>query len=454
MNTEQNTKTTESDLNAVVFKEVIDRYITQLNSLVDSAPIVLNVLSSNTIMQVGKIDNFLREQGLDNLDEESTLQISFELYTNFDRLNTNTKKAIETMRLYPCNLVVSFVSLYDAFIGNIIKAIYKACPEKLKECKREFTIKDILQFGSIDDAKEYVIEKESETILRTSHSEQLDWFASKFNTSFKDFHNYKKFIEITERRNLFVHTNGVVSRQYVSECKKVGVEGVSDSDVGNVLGASMKYIFECYKILFEVGVKLGIIVWRKLKKNDENADYYYNEVCYDLLKSGRYNLAKIMLDLATDSFKTVANEEIRRMFIINKALANYLSGDKETCISIINKEDWSASAMMFQLAVAVLKDDYESAASKMEAARSDIDNEAYCEWPLFKEFRKSDEFKIEYKRLFGQGFEYTEPPKENIKDVLHYAMDVQNKIKEIAEKNNIEYNHDNIFFKDYPMDND
>ncbi|MBE6269129.1 MAG: hypothetical protein E7092_09130 [Bacteroidales bacterium] len=439
MSTQQEDKSQkEETTNKNIFEDVIEQYITQLNSLVDSVPIVLNVLSSNAIMQIGKLDKFFNEQGLKDLNEETTLQIPFELYANFDRLNTNTKKAIETMRLYPCNIVVSFVSLYDAFLGNIIKAIYKTCPEKLKESKKEFTINDIILFDSIEDAKEFVIEKESETVLRASHGEQLDWLKNKFGTTFKDFPNYNKFIEITERRNLFVHTNGVVSRQYISECNKVGVKDISKIKVGEKLIATPQYILECYNILFEVGVKLGIIVWRNILKKDKDADYYYNTVCYDLLKSGKYNLAKTMLDFATNGFKSFATEEIRRIYIINKALACYLAGDKKGCNLIIDKEDWSASAVMFQLAVAVLKEDYKLAASKMESAKSDVDNAAYCEWPLFKDFRNTDEFKVEYQRLFGQGFEYTEPPKENIKNVLSFAMDFQNMLKDYAKKNNIE----------------
>ena len=116
MSTQQKDKPQkEETTNKNIFEDVIEQYITQLNSLVDSVPIVLNILSSNAIMQIGKLDKFFNERGLKDLNEETTLQIPFELYANFDRLNTNTKKAIETMRLYPCNIVVSFVSLYDAW---------------------------------------------------------------------------------------------------------------------------------------------------------------------------------------------------------------------------------------------------------------------------------------------------------------------------------------------------
>ena len=54
MSTQQENKPQkEETTNKNIFEDVIEQYITQLNSLVDSVPIVLNVLSSNAIMQIG-----------------------------------------------------------------------------------------------------------------------------------------------------------------------------------------------------------------------------------------------------------------------------------------------------------------------------------------------------------------------------------------------------------------
>lgn len=430
MSTNQETKSDKVS----IFEDAIDGYIKQINSLIGTMPIVLNILASNTIMHIDKVNEFCKKHKIDKLKVGESSTFPLEFYGCFERLNSNADKAIEAMKLYPCNIVVSLVSIYDAFLGNIIKAIYKTTPERLKECNREFTINEILQFESIEDAKERVIEKEAETVVRGSHIEQLEWLKKKLGTSFKDFASYRKFVEITERRNLFVHTNGIVSRQYINVCNSVGVEGVSEIKVGDKLVATPEYVFESYKVLFEVGVKLGIVVWRKLKKGDKTPDYYLNNICYNLLKQEKYDLAKTMLHFATETIKDAVNDEVRRIFIINKSLAYYLSGDKKTCNAILDKEDWSASATMFKLAEAVLKEDYSLAVSKMEAAKSDIDNLAYCEWPLFKNFRNSEEFKTEYQRLFGQGFEYTEPQTENYKDVLQYALDLQNKVKQFAKE--------------------
>ena len=442
MSTEQIDATVNEETQELsVFEKNIDGYITQINSLMDTMPIILNILASNTIMHIDKFRDFIKQQGLDTPKKGEASQFPIELYGRYERLNSNAEKAIKAFELYPCNMVVSFVSMYDAFLGNVIKAIYATMPEKLNECNRDIPINEILQFESIEEAKERVIEKEAESVIRSSHSEQLDWFKKRLGTSFKEFDSYNKFIEITERRNLFVHTNGVVSRQYLNICRENKVKDSSKIKVGDTLSVTPEYIQNCYNVLFEVGVKLGIVVWRKLKKGDEEADCYLNTICYNLLKQERYELAKIMLNFATETLKNIATDEIRRMLIINKALAYYLAGDKQTCNSIISKEDWSACAVKFQLAIAVLKEDYKLAASKMETEKSDIDKIAYREWPLFKNFRNSEEFKSEYQKLFGHGFDYTEPQKENFNEILHYAMDIQNKVKNIVDKD-LEENHE------------
>lgn len=417
-----------------IFQKSIESYITQINSLIDTMPIVMNILASNAVMHIEKLKVFCNDNNLDKLKDDETAQITFELYRCYEQLNLNTDKAIEAVVLYPCNLVVSLVSLYDAYLGNIIKAIYRTTPEQLKDCNREFSINEILSFESIEEAKERAIEKEAETVIRSSHGEQLEWLKRKLKCSFKDFKSYNDFIEITERRNLFVHTNGVVSRQYLTVCEENGVKGIESIKVGSRLPADPDYVLKCYNILFEVGVTLGMVVWRRLKKSDEQADYYLNNICYDLIKQERYELAKIMLNFATETIKNVATEEIRRMYIINKALSYYLSGDKMTCVTILDKEDWTATAPKFQLAISVLKEDYEVARTHMEAAKSDVNNIAYCEWPLFKKFRESEIFKSEYLKIFGENFQIKEIHKENVDEILQYAIDIRAKAKEMENK--------------------
>ena len=52
------TQETTSD-KVSIFEDAIDGYIRQINSLIDTMPIVLNILASNTIMHIDKVNEFV-----------------------------------------------------------------------------------------------------------------------------------------------------------------------------------------------------------------------------------------------------------------------------------------------------------------------------------------------------------------------------------------------------------
>ena len=328
--------------------------------------------------------------------------------------------------------MVSLVSLYDAYLGNLIKVMYKTCPDLLNDSNKNFSLSEILQFESIEEAKERVIEKEVDAVLRDSHLAQIQWIETKLKLPLrKDLPAFSDFIEITERRNLFVHTNGEVSRQYIKICKENQVKGIEKIKIGNHLTATPQYIFHCYNTLFEIGVKLGHVIWRKLDKTTRvQADNYLNDICFDLLKQNKYELALVLLKFATEVLKTHANQEIKYIFIINKALAYYLTDDKQACIEVLDKEDWSAFAPKFQLAVAVLHDDYATATSYMKMIKDSAPKNIYGDWPLFTKFRESDEFKSCYKELYNEDFSYAEIKGVDLEDILHEAHELQHALKQ------------------------
>jgi hypothetical protein len=141
----------------------------------------------------------------------------------------------------------------------------------------------------LEEAREYLIEKEVESVLRESHLKQFKWLETKLSFSLrKDLPSFNDFIEITERRNLFVHCNGV-ARQYIDVCKENEVKKIDKVKIGQQLIASLEYLKKCYMVLFEIGVKIGQVVWRKLWPNNlEDADIHLNNVCYALLIKGHY----------------------------------------------------------------------------------------------------------------------------------------------------------------------
>jgi len=47
-----------------------------------------------------------------------------------------------------------------------------------------------------------------------------------------------------------------------------------------------------------------------------------------------------------------------------------------------------------------------------------VNKDAYREWPLFRHFRKRDDFKLAYKEVFNEELVYIEPKPRNLEDIL------------------------------------
>lgn len=214
--------------------------------------------------------------------------------------------------LLPINFVVSFVSQYDAYLGGLIRTMFISKPEFLNSSEKNILFSELIKFESIEEAREFIIEKEVESVLRESHLKQFKWLENKLGITLrKDLPSFSEFIEITERRNLFVHCNGIISRQYLEVCKENDVKNIDKAKLGQKLNANPGYFNKCYMVLFEIGVKLGQVIWRKLQPDDiESADAHLNNVCYQLLIKGHNRLALKLLTFATDTLKKHHDQEM------------------------------------------------------------------------------------------------------------------------------------------------
>ena len=420
------------------FGDEITKFIQHLEAQTEIVPFVMELVAAKLIQESKDVDKYIKENNLEeeNNDDKKEKNNSIKLLIPSDKFKEfiDLDKKVETTllayNLLPINFIVSFVSQYDAFLGNLIKTIFYHKPELLNNSDKNLSFSEIISYDSIEDIKDYIIEKEVESVIRENHLKQFKWLESKLKIPLrKDLPSFKHFIEITERRNLFVHNNGVVSRQYIENCTKNEVPNIDKVKVGDKLSVNPGYFVKCYSILFEIGVKLGQVIWRKLLPDElEEADNHLNNICFDLLIKGHYHLASNLLSFATETLKKHYDQEIINIFIINKSLSYYLSGKKEKAKSVLSKQDWSATNDKFKLAIAVLNEDFNEAIDLMKSIGSSnkhINKDAYREWPLFKEFRKRDDFKKAYKEIFNEEFIYIEKKPKNIEDILHYIKHIK-----------------------------
>jgi hypothetical protein len=336
-------------------------------------------------------------------------------------------------KLIPASFLVSLISQYDAFLGQLIKSLFDVKPELLNSSERNLSYSQLVEFDSIGSARSYILEKEIETVLRKSHSEQFDWLEAKFGIPLrKDLSIWPLFIEVTERRNLFVHTRGLVSSQYIKVCRQHNANIPSDIKVGDELDAPADYMANAYECIFDLGIRLSHVLWRKVDPaNRVKADDNLNDICYELLQDKKYKLAIKVLDFSLNTIKKFSSDQIRRMLVINRSLAYKWSGDEKMSLNIIKAEDWTASSDDFKLAEAIILEKYEDADLLMKkiGANSSIKARNYREWPLFLKYSERKEFKMIFKELFNEDFDESEEPAREVVETISASSELGNDVK-------------------------
>jgi hypothetical protein len=384
---------------------VVSRFIAEIDSLADTLPFTMASIAEVIKSAQAEMRKFIADHGEDLGNGEARLNISAENVHRFDRLIKRLRRTEAASVLIPRSFVVALVSQFDSFLGSLIRALLLAVPEVLNGSDRSLSFADLVGFGSLDAARDHIIEKEVESVLRKSHSEQFEWLENKFRLKLRqDLTVWPTFIELTERRNLFVHTGGRVSAQYLEICRthKADCSGVKR---GSRLRVTPAYFRSAHAAVFEIGVKLAHVLWRKLLPEQRKmADENLVSISYDLLIAEEYDLAKAVLDFATEVLKQHSSEAIRLKLLVNRILAYKWSGDDERASRLLQAQDFSAVDDQFKLAAAALRGNTEDAIRMVRkiGALGDMTLEQYREWPLFRELRTQVAFQKVVEEVFRE----------------------------------------------------
>ncbi len=399
----------EDKTSGVLIERDIDVYIRHIDSLARSFPLTIKTMRDALEVSHREYVEFVTANcQTDELEDKQRVIVELKYVSEFNDILKKFDSNSISLKLVPRSLLVALVSQFDSFIGQLLRTLFYLKPEMLNGSEKALKFSELVEFVSIDAAREYIIEKEIETVLRKSHSDQFSWLESKFKVPLrKALPIWSDFIELTERRNLLVHANGVVSSQYVKVCEENGVELDDTVEVGTVLEVSSDYFLKAYKCVYEIGVKLAHVLWRKTQFKDiAKSDKHLNKLTYNLLCEEKNDLAVILLDFITETLKNHSDGEQLRIAVINKSQANKWIGNQKKAIEILENEDWSGWSNEFKLGEAVIRDDFDAAARIMLAIGSSgtPDKTDYKDWVLFKEFRKSIQFLNAYRDIFEEDF--------------------------------------------------
>lgn len=352
--------------------------------------------------------------------ETGDMTIPVKHYREFQKRERHKIRTERALSLVPQSYLVSLVSLYDQFYAGLVRLVYRIEPEKLKESNKPFCYRDLCEYSSVQEVKVEIVDETVEDLLRDSHVKQFEWLATAMGLStLKEFAEWPAFVELTERRNLFVHSDGVVSQQYINVCNSEKVHLPKEVVKGSQLLVDKDYFEKSFKTLYVVGIKLTqmlahTVYDKQYPNNYERIDKILISNVYELISEELYDVAISVSDFALNNryFKHEPNDKC--YIVLNYAQAYKWNGQPEKCQELLDNAGssiWKDELLIPKLA---LEDKFEQVYVKMRAVgdKSEIlTPENYRQWPIFKEIRKEKAFADVFKEIFKEELETNIPKK-------------------------------------------
>lgn len=343
------------------------------------------------------------------------LDIPHEKLRNFKKCERKKKRAEKAFQLILPTYIVSAVSIFDSFLAGLIRCIYNLKPELLLDSSMTFSYRELVNYDTLKEVKKTIIDATIDKLFRDSHTEQIAWIEKSIDiNTLRKFANWSNYIELTERRNLFVHSDGVVSSQYINECQKAGFN-VENISIGSRLSADKMYFDQSYNLLYEMAIMLTQILINKLylgKYSDDTSerDNILITCVFDLIVDKHYEIAINISNFARDSKTFKRNLKDKAFIELNLAQAYKWSNKPDKCKALLDSMDVSAMNDALKIPKLTLEDNFSEVYTLMIKVgdRNEIlKKESYRDWPIFKEIRKEKKFADTFKMIFHE--ELVEP---------------------------------------------
>ncbi|HEY9036824.1 MAG TPA: hypothetical protein VIM96_08960 [Pseudomonadales bacterium] len=259
-----------------------------------------------------------------------------------NRLHRNHDATSKAEELLPGIMLMGVVSQFDVFYAHLVRHVLSIKPNKIYESQKDFKAVEIIKFTSIEEFKENLIEKYVDGVLRDSHHEQIKWVESALNIKLQqDEDLIREFIEITERRNLFVHCDGMINQQYLAVCNRQGIN-TENLMVGSKLIVDKEYFDRACDLLIEISFKLHQVIWRNITQNadSESANNTANNIIFNLIVSRNYKLAKILGIFWKNHCSKNSSHDHRLMGTLNLAQCYKWLDETEEMNNILQEFSW------------------------------------------------------------------------------------------------------------------
>lgn len=396
-------------------------FLIRLDSLVDNFRLTRTPIVKLYIDSLNKFDNFLKEKkitikdnDIDKLDTKNQ-KIFWELYNEFRK----NSRRIETVNR---GILILLISELDNYLLWLIKYVFKNKKELFNVIKGNISQDELTRFKTIEEIQGYLLEIEVDNIL-SNKKRMFLWLENTFHINVKNAPFFTNILEIIERRNLYVHHDGYVNKQYLDNCKEILQKNIK---FGKQLKISQDYVIEAFKNIKVFSMSLTYIILRQVLPNQlKESDTCLQGAYYHFFKKGYYQSAKELIDFLYKNFKFFSSNDFKLNLLVNMSYIHKVLKLKDWQKEL-EKINWEKQDKILRFVVAVLRENYNQASELMkDIGQNKIIIFGYEDWPILDQFRKTKTFKDTYKSVFNKQFKIQRRDDEKIDKVIKHIIDMK-----------------------------
>ena len=288
------------------------------------------------------------------------------------------------------SLMVTAFGAFEVLIGSLMRQYFVANPGALGE-EPKFSLKDLQEFGSLDEAREAAIGTQVDSVLQADLAQWEKWFKVHLELNLETFCIDRQVLaEMFQRRHVIVHNDGRVSRLYLR--RLAGMTNLPELHAQ--LSVTDTYLEAVIESLETLGVLLGTGAWSKLYPNEkELAMSILLNRTYKLMLGNHWTAVQKLCQVAC---VIKADESNQQVFTVNGWLAEKRLGNLESARDAIEGWEVSALAPEFKFVRFALLDDLDAAfpLARQLLDGNFLDLSTLAEWPVLAEFREDHRYTL------------------------------------------------------------
>jgi len=287
--------------------------------------------------------------------------------------------------------LISLISQIQVFLGTLFEAQLRIRPDSLGDGE-SITLADLNSCGTVADAMEIILNRKVESML---HGGLDDWRVEIKRALGCELSHYadrfdEELTEVYQRRNLLVHSDGVVNALYLANVPATQKIGVKKGDQLEVDREYLDHAIDVFELAF---VLLSLAAWKRNSRDDESRSTYAIDLEYDYLLERRWVIVEAIAAFTKDD-PVLASELTNR---VNWWLALKRQGRfQEVRSEILEADrDFKTRRPIFRIVRHALLEEHEEILRLLPLALQEqgFDLVELAEWPVLDEFRESASYR-------------------------------------------------------------